>query len=132
MHDRSPDKETYKLSQKYLIQIRMYIVLTCNNLIATTRKPTRFIFIISIVFYSIFHFWICIIEESAFVPHGHQSHKLIYIKNKIRPSSSNIIYFYSQFNLFCAIPQCYHIAIVGLPNKDIESGIKNTELKSSI
>ena len=28
----------------------MYIVLTYNNLIATTRKPTRFIFINSIVF----------------------------------------------------------------------------------
>ena len=47
VHDRSSYKETYKLPHKYLIQIRMYIVLTCSNLIATTRKPTRFIFIIS-------------------------------------------------------------------------------------
>jgi hypothetical protein len=49
-------------------------------------------------------------QVSAFVPQGHQNHKLIYIKKKIRPSSSNIIHFYSQFNLFCTIPQRYHIA----------------------
>jgi hypothetical protein len=41
--------------------------------------------------------------------------RTVYIKKKIRPSSSNIIHFNSQFNLFSTIPQCYHIAIVGLP-----------------
>ena len=32
---------------------------------------------------------------------------------------------YSQFNLFCTIPQCYHIAIVGLPNSSYKP-ITNT------
>jgi hypothetical protein len=64
-------------------------------------------------------------QESAFVPQGHQSHKLIYIKKKIRPSSSNTMHFYSQFNLFCTIPQRYHIAIVGLPNNSYKP-ITNT------
>jgi hypothetical protein len=48
-------------------------------------------------------------QESAFVAQGHQSHKLIYIKKKIRPSSSNIIHFY-RVNLTYVVQ--YLIAII--------------------